>query len=115
MEYTKKDLLKMKKKLYDLVLLEKRYNNFVALTRLGAIGSVSGSAVSLCMYLEKLMDLEKSLTVGVSCLAATGICLAAGHIVNKESRAVSDDILEYDMNCPIGMLDEVYDSVYRRR
>lgn len=51
MEYTKKDLLKMKKKLYNLVLMERRYAKFSALTNLLAIGSASGVAVSLCMYL----------------------------------------------------------------
>ena len=115
MEYTKKDLLKMKKKLYNLVLLEKRYNSFVALTRLGTIGCVSGTAVSFCMYLEDILDLEKSLTIGGACLAATGICAIASHVVGKEADAVSEDLFEYEANCPDGMIDEVYDSIYKRR
>ena len=115
MEYTKKDLLRMKKKLYELVQLERRYNAFVGFTRLGTIGFASGSVVSLCMYLEKITNLEKSLTVGVSCLTASGVCLAASHFVGKEAQAVADDTFEYEMNCPDEIVEEVYDSVYRRR
>lgn len=115
MEYTKKDLLKMKKKLYELVQLERGYNAFVGFTRLGALGSFSGTAVSLSMYLNKTLELEKALTVGGACLAASGICLVASHFVGKEAQAVADDAFEYEMNCPDEVVEEVYDSVYRRR
>ena len=114
MEYTKQDLLKMRKKLYDLVLLERRYNSFVAITRLGAIGCVSGSVVSLCMYLEKLISGEKALTVGTSCLVTSGMFVLASNFVGKESNAISDELFEYELECPDALVDEVYDSVYRR-
>lgn len=114
MEYTKKDLLKMKKKLYELIQMERRYNKFVGLTRLGAIGSISGTATSLSMYLNKTLELEKALTIGSACLVTTGICLAASHFVGKEAQAVADDTFEYEMNCPEEVVEEVYNSIYKR-
>ena len=115
MEYTKKDLLKMKKKLYNLVLLERRYNKFVALTNLLAVGSVTGSAISLCMYLENLMEKTTALTVGGSCLTATAILAGTSYFVGKEAKAISEDVFELEEECPYEMIDEVYDSVYRRK
>mgnify|MGYP003289636415 CR=1 FL=1 len=115
MEYTKKDLLKMKKKLYNLVLMERRYTKFSALTNLLAIGSASGVAVSLCMYLEKLLDETKALTIGASCLTVTGLLAGAGYFVGKEARAISDDVFEFEEKCPEEVIEEVYDSVYKRR
>ena len=114
MEYTKQDLLKMRKKLYDLVLLEKRYNAFTALTRMAAIGLGSGSAISLCLYLEKLISGEKALTGGTACLVTSGMFALASNFVGKESKAISDELFEYELGCPDALVDEVYDSVYRR-
>lgn len=114
MEYTKKDLLKMKKNLYELIKMERRYNKFVGFTRLGAMGSFSGTAVSLSLYLNKTLELEKALTIGSACLVTSGICLVAGHFVGKEAQAVADDTFEFVMSCPEEVVEEVYASVYKR-
>lgn len=114
MEYTKKDLLRMKKKLYELVQLERRYEIFVLYTKIGTTLGVTGSAVSLCMYLNKLASIEKALTVGGACLVTSGICSLAGYSVGKERKNISNELEKFEMKCPGEVLDEVYESVYKR-
>lgn len=115
MEYTKKDLLRMKRELYEMALLEKRCNIFSSVTKLGTIGSLSGATVSLCMYLDELIGLEKSLTVGGACLAVSGMFALATHRISKEAKTVSNELFEYELECPDELVDEVYDSVYKRK
>lgn len=114
MEYTRKDLLRMKKKLYELVQLERRYEIFVLYSKIGTILGVTGAAVSLCMYLNELASVEKTLTVGGACLVTSGICSLAGYSVGKESKKISNEVDKFEMKCPSEVLDEVYESVYKR-
>ncbi len=114
MEYTKKDLLRMKKKLYELVQLDRKYKVFSSYTKIGATLGVTGSAVSLCMYLNKIASIEKTLTIGGACLVTSGICSLVNYCVGKESNNISDELEKFEMKCPYELVDEVYDTVYKR-
>lgn len=67
------------------------------------------------MYLNELASVEKTLTVGGACLVTSGICSLAGYSVGKESKKISNEVDKFEMKCPSEVLDEVYESVYKRQ
>ena len=113
MAYTKKDLIRMRDRLIELEVMESRFNRFLALLRLSALGTGAGAAVSLVKYLDKSLSLEKAATVGVSCLAATTILGLGANFINKEAIAIVDEYLEYSAECPQEVLDAV-DKHFKR-
>lgn len=115
MEYTKKDLLRMKRDLYNLAVMEKRFNKFIAFLRIGTLTGLAGTAVSLSKFADKSFNSETAFSVGGSCLVVTGMLGGAWYLVNKEAQAVSDDLFELEMNSPDELVEEVYDEIRGRR
>ena len=112
MSYSKEELLKLKKELTELLKEEKRYRMFNNFNKFGALVTATSSTVSLSMYLNKNLEMDKMLTIGGSCLLVSGIFSIASHLVNKETQAVVEEIEMIEMNCPDEIIDEVYDTVY---
>lgn len=111
MNYTKNELIYMKVKLKRLYEMERRYNNFLRFLNGTAITLISGSAVSLGLYINDLMDLEKTVTIGGACFVGSAISVLGSHYVGKEKNNIEDDIWDFEMECPEEVIDEVYSSL----
>jgi hypothetical protein len=115
MEYTKDELVRMKAKLIRYYSQEKRNNSLLRLLRCSALLFTSGTFVSLSMYLEKLQKLEDSVLIGASCGALALTTGVSSVFLNRETNKLEDEIFEYELNCPDQVIEEAYESVYRRR
>lgn len=115
MEYTKKDLLRMRAKLIRYYEQEVRYNSLLNLLKGTTLLFSSGVAVSLCMYLEKLYEAENAISTGAACGAVALTTGVSAIVLNRETNKLEDEIFDYEQNCPAELIEEAYDVVHRRR
>lgn len=115
MEYTKDELVIMKAKIMHLLEMERRHNIMASFSGFATLLGVSGTAVSLCKYLDKTMTGEDSLMVGTCCIVAAAMTGIFYNYVRKEGVKIEDKILEEMSNDPDYIVEEAYESVSRRR
>lgn len=108
MEYTKKDLLKMKAKLIRYYNQERRYYNVLSFLRGTTLLFSSGAVVSFCMYLEKLFEADKAIATGAACGAVALTTGLSSMFVNKETKELEDEIFDYELKCPDELIEEAY-------